>query len=150
MHRQCKKQNDKENVDQLAANSAEEPKLQEVCSKRSIAVFGKTEKSCLSNTSIGMNDKPKSVVIDIPEIVVTAPHSEDTEKSSLSDTSIGMKDEPKSVVINVPEIVVTAPLSEAGSQSESSADESSLDEGEYIDPPVIWNEEHSSLYISFL
>lgn len=93
-----------------------------------------------------MKDEPKSVVIEISEILVTSPLSELQEvcsKSSVaifakaetpSDISIDMKDEPKSVVIDIPEILVTSPLSECESESEWSTDESSSDEGEYILP----------------
>ena len=62
------------------------------------------------------------------EVVVTI------DKACLSDKTVGIKTEPKSVIIDIPEIVVTAPLSEAEDQSESSADESSSDEGEYVLP----------------
>ena len=103
-HRHCKKQHDGQNIGEVAITPpAEEPrlntsgvKLQELHSKSSVAVFGKTEKP--------------------------------------SDIRIHMKDEPKSVAIEIPEILVTSPLSEIESQSESSSDESSSDEGEYILP----------------
>ena len=108
-------------------------------------MFGKTE--TLSGVNINMEGEPKSVVIDIPEILVTSPFSELPKvcsKSSVavfgktetpSDISIDIKDEPKSVlIIDIPDILVTSSLSECESQSESSADESSSDEGEYILP----------------